>query len=180
MQIITKMWKSIVDWFEHGDLVPVLIVVSAWHYMSILNGKDPAIVALAIGLLVDLGHYRTVRAAFRYSGVSWGERIARFLFAFAMTAVSLAYHQRYYNDWLLSVPIPLLIAGLAWLQRVDRVSRTNPNEPERKSIEPRVVVIEKPIAPIALPFVCHKCGNDYRTQQALAGHLKAHKNGVHP
>ena len=153
-----KAWTIVTDWFEHGDLVPLLIIVSAWHYMSILQGKDPAVVALAIGLLVDLGHYRTIRAAFRYNGASWGERIARWMFALVMTVISLAYHQRYYNDWLFSAPIPLLIAGLAWLQRVDKPHRTEP---------------------IERAFVCPKCQARYKTQQALAGHAKAHKEDIH-
>ena len=170
-----KIWTVITDWFEHGDLVPLLIVVSAWHYMSILQGKDPAIVALAIGLLVDLGHYRTIRAAFRYNGAAWGERIARWMFALVMTVISLAYHQRYYNDWLFSAPIPLLIAGLAWLQRVDKPHRTEPIERQTKAIAVATEPIEPRTEPIALGFVCHKCQARYKTQQALAGHAKAHK-----
>lgn len=117
--MIPKLWKSITTWFEHGDLVPLLVVVSAVHYAAVLQKYDYWPVAIAIGLLVDLGHFRTVRAAVRYAGDNWRQIAVRWFAVVVMTAVSLAYHQRYYGDWWLSAPLPLLIAFLAWQQHVD-------------------------------------------------------------
>ena len=108
-----------VQWFEFGDLLPLLIIVSSAHYISILSNHDNWFVAVAIGILVDLGHYRWVRAAARYSGSDKRQAAIRWLFAISMTVVSLAYHQRFYQDWWLSIPLPLLIASLAWLSKVD-------------------------------------------------------------
>lgn len=151
---LKKAWDWITDWFEYGDLVPLLVLVSAVHYASVLKGKDDLPVAVAIGMLVDLGHFRTVRAAFRYSvvrpkrrrkpadsapwyrwvGYWWSERtsringqlVARWVIALVMTGISLTYHQRYYNDLWLSAPLPFLIAALAWLQRVDQRTKARP------------------------------------------------------
>jgi hypothetical protein len=124
---IRQIPDKVVRWFESGDLVPLLIVVSAVHYAAVLKGKDQWLVAIAIGLLVDLGHYRWVRAAARYDGGRVSQIVTRWTFALVMTGVSLAYHLRYYdNDLWLAAPIPLLIASLAWLAKVDgrRVPQT--------------------------------------------------------
>jgi hypothetical protein len=122
MNAFRRLWSGIVHWFEEGDLLPLLILVSSVHYGTVLSAHDHPLVAIAIGLLVDLGHYRWVRAASRYNGNSKRERAVRWSLAAVMTAVSLAYHQRFYNDWWLSIPLPLLIASLAWLVKVDRAT----------------------------------------------------------
>lgn len=189
------LWRRLVGWFEHGDLVPLLIVVSAWHYAVILAGRDPWPVAVAIGLLVDLGHYRVVRAAVRYSGRT-SQAAARWLVALAMTAVALAYHLRYYEmDWWLAAPIPLLIATLAWLSKVDaalmraaeRPSKTEPaaERPERPAaIAPATESALAATAQIAErgPYVatCEVCGwqrNGYKNERAMRNALNAHKRG---
>jgi len=139
MNWIKSSWSAINDYLEYGDLVPFLVLVSAVHYAVILAGKDYWLVAVAIGLLVDLGHFRTIRAAFRYTGDDRRQQFARWLIALVMTGISLTYHQRYYNDFWLSAPIPFLIAALAWLQKVDRRSgsksetTTKPTETKKET-----------------------------------------------
>jgi hypothetical protein len=44
-----KPWRGIVHWFEHGDLVPLLVLVSAVHYAIVLSEVDAWPVAVAIG-----------------------------------------------------------------------------------------------------------------------------------
>ena len=114
-----NIWNKLTNWFEYGDLVPLIVIVSAAHYIAILKDNDPLYSAIAIGILVDLGHYRTVRAAVRYQSKFLFRGFWRWLIAAGMTTISLNYHQRYYNDYWLSVPLPLLIAALAWLHKVD-------------------------------------------------------------
>lgn len=138
---IKTAWGWITHWFEYGDLVPLLIVVSSVHYADVLADKDQWFVAVSIGVLVDLGHFRTIRAAFRYSVpakrtkrkanwfIRWisrynGQLFARWFIAAVMTCISLAYHERFYEDLWLSAPLPFLIAALAWLQRVDKNAGT--------------------------------------------------------
>jgi hypothetical protein len=186
-----------VNWFERGDLVPLMILVSAVHYASVLQGKDALPVAVAIGLLVDLGHYRTVRSAVRYqtarpatrgrTGRAGAQRrtwrwqmAARLAIAAGMTVVSLAYHQRYYQDWWLSAPLPLLIAALAWLRQVEPAQPAK-REPVRSEEQPAAPQIEllpvaKPLLPepAQLGWVC-ACGYAAGSQAALNGHQRAHR-----
>lgn len=167
--MIKRLWSALVDWFEHGDLVPLLVVVSAVHYSTILAKYDAWPVAVAIGLLVDLGHYRWVRAASRYSGNSKREAATRWAIAGAMTAVSLAYHQRFYADWWLSVPLPLLIASLAWLSKVDRPQTS---KGKAAASETQATVTEQASEPEPM-HVCW-CGYEARSQNALNGHKRRH------
>ena len=174
MKWISTAWNWVVNWFEHGDLVPLIVIVSAFHYAAILQNKDAPAVAVAIGLLVDLGHFRTIRAAVRYSGDDKRQAFARWMIAAGTTALSLNYHQRYYNDWWLSIPLPLLIAALAWLQRVDQrtAARAQPKQtaPLQPASEPPPV--EEPL------FVC-SCGFSAKTQNALNAHSRVHNGKVH-
>jgi len=160
--MIRKPWAAMLDFFERGDLVPLLIVVSAAHYMSVLADHDAWPVAVAIGVLVDLGHYRWVRAAARYDGVRRSQIAVRWAFALVMTAVSLAYHWRYYGgDLWLSAPMPLLIASLAWLAQVDR-----------KHTAPRAEPTAQPERVHA--YTCSICERGFDKPQQLAAHSRVH------
>jgi hypothetical protein len=179
-----NLWRTTLDWFERGDLVPLLIVVSAAHYVVVLAGKDFWPVAVAIGVLVDLGHYRWVRAAARYEGTKPGQVAVRWLFAIILTAISLGYHQRYYQDWLLSAPIPLLIASLAWLAKVDQRAAAKPAAPAAPAViaEPseapkRIASAQRPMLPAEAPLYCEMCGRPAASQNALNAHMRAHRNG---
>lgn len=174
---MTKLWRAAVDWFENADLVPLLVLVSAVHYAAVLSGKDYWLVAVCIGLLVDLGHYRTVRSAVRYNG-GWGNKLTRWAIALGMTVISLNYHQRYYEDWWLSAPLPLLIAALAWLQQVEPKAKPAtirfeaPLQPALSEPKAAPVLLE---APLEAAFICSVCGYEARSQPALNGHKLKHR-----
>lgn len=178
-------WQWLVNWFERGDLVPLLVLVSSVHYASVLAGHDTWPVAVAIGLLVDLGHFRTVKAAVRYKTpdgkwINW-QAVTRYAVALVMTALSLNYHQRYYADWWLSAPLPLLIAALAWLQRVDGTGTTKPATKEEKAerVTTPLAPVSEPLPVVSQPlerrYVCATCGYDAKNQYALAGHGRKHR-----
>jgi hypothetical protein len=115
-----KLWHRFTYWLEKGDLVPFLVIASAYHYVVVLWQHDPWWVAVPIGILVDLGHYRTVIIAARYrvKGGKPSTFVLRWSVAGILTAVSLMYHWRFYGgDFWLAVPIPVLIAALAYFQR---------------------------------------------------------------
>jgi hypothetical protein len=177
---MTRLWRAAVNWFEAGDLVPLLVLVSAVHYAAVLASKDFWAVAVAIGLLVDLGHYRVVRVAVRYQGDNGWQRLARWAIAIGMTAVSLNYHQRYYLDWWLSAPLPLLIAALAWLQQVEprkvekpaTIRFEAPLQPALSEPKAAPVLLE---APLEAAFICSACGYEARSQNALNGHRLKHR-----
>lgn len=191
---LRSAWLWLTDWFEHGDLVPLLVIVSAVHYAAVLRGKDDAAVAISIGMLVDLGHFRTIRAAFRYPGakakrrrkLSEGARwyhvvcyylerpfrkvnaqlAARWLIAAVMTAISFAYHYQYYEGELLfAAPIPFLIAALAWLQRVDANVGAKRAAGNAKKSEP----------PVTFRYNCEEHAYRTNNQRAWAGHMRKHK-----
>lgn len=145
--MISRVWQSVVNWFERGDLIPLLVLVSAVHYANILAEYDYWAVAVAIGLLVDLGHYRIIREAMTYTGTSKKGITIRWTFAAMMTGMSLAYHQMFYNNFWLSAPLPLLIAALAWLQRVDRKPIEKVTKPI-ETIETQSVGPAKPYEPL--------------------------------
>lgn len=143
-------FRAVLEWFEHGDLVPLIVVISAVHYSAILHEYDHIVPAVAIGTLVDLGHYRWTKAAVRYSGESFKERAGRWAMVLVMSAIALNYQQRFYNDWWLSVPMPLLIASLAWLNQKD-------NKPAKKEKVQQVLTEVHPLMlqelqPIAQPL----------------------------
>ena len=121
---LENVWHSILNWIEGGDLVPLLVVVSAVHYAAVLRTRDIWPVAVAIGLLVDVGHFRSVLIAVRYGGADRAERALRYGVAAVMTGISLSYHWRFYGgDWTFALPMPLLIAALAYFDNRDRYKR---------------------------------------------------------
>ena len=140
--------------------MPLLVLVSSVHYAVVLHGYDLWPVAVSIGLLVDIGHYRSVIVAVRYGGGRFWEVVARWVVALVMTGVSLSYHWRFYHgDWALAIPIPLLIGALAWFERVQRRPRQT---------------VPQVAAPPVLPYECPICGLRFASQKALAGHLSGH------
>jgi len=109
---IAHLYKSAVHYFETGDLIPFLVVVSVFHFVGALGKYDIAPVALAVGIGVDVGMYRVVKAALKFGGAWW-------LAAVAISIMSYGYHVEYYaaaqNAWLLALPLPALIVLLAAL-----------------------------------------------------------------
>ncbi len=149
---IANGWKWAINWLEKGNLVPFLVIASAWHYTQVLAQHDPKGVAIAIGVLVDLGAYRAVMIAVRYVGAArpsrkraaagqgakrprrrrssaLKERTWRYVIAFGMTGISLYYHLSYYMRaqlpwWLLNWPLALPLPVLIFaLAYFDRKDR---------------------------------------------------------
>lgn len=157
-----NIFHSIVNWLETGDLVLLIVLVSAVHFASVLAKYDYWPVAIALGLLVDLGIWRTVRSATRYQGANGWERLARWALAAAMICVSYVYHERYYGDYWLAAPVPFLVAALSWLD-----SR-KPAKVERKDAQVETQAAE------TMRHVCITCGASYARQQGLAAHMRKH------
>lgn len=173
--------RWLVRWFEDGDLVPLLVIVSAAHYIAILSAVDPWFVALPLGVLVDLGHYRAVNIAARYSRSDWRQYAVRWFVAAALTVISGAYHLRYYGgDWALALPIPALIVALAYFRRMDARPAAKPAQPApaevTKPAEMRASAEES--KPHAAPgnghrrYDCPLCGRTCESQPQYAAHLR--------
>jgi hypothetical protein len=168
--IIRNITHSVVNWFERGDLVPLIIIISAVHYSLILAEHDIIPVAIAIGLLVDLGHYRWVRAAVRYTGANTWERLGRWSLAAFMTAIAVAYQQRYYNDWWLSLPLPALVISLAWLAEKNKRAGSADHAEAR-----HIITVESKPALAEPGYICDYCGYEAKTQNGLNGHMRKHR-----
>jgi len=188
-----RLWRGLLEWLEGGDLVPLLVIVSAVHYAAVLQAHDWPVVGAVIGLLVDIGHFRSVLIATRYTGENRRERAIRWGVALVMTAVSLSYHWRFYEgQWDLAVPIPLLIAALAYFERKDAYKRRKPAEPSvedapepvedtREIAEDTDEGVEETYDAPPMPYrYCDLCAFAAQSPQAWAGHCRGagHKRKV--
>lgn len=120
-------WHRIAAFFETGDLVPFAVVVSSVHFIQALvtYGGEFWLVAVCVGVFVDMLHYRTIRHAVR--AMTRGA----ILLAAMTTAMSYTFHLLFYVDggamqpvyWLLAAPLPLGMFILAWQQEQARGER---------------------------------------------------------
>lgn len=172
--MIRRAWAAAADWLEKGDLVPLMIAVSAYHYIRVLWGDDPWPVAVLVGVLVDLGHYRTVKIAARYTGKRKHVLIGRWVVALAMTAVSLSYHWRFYDgDWWLAAPMPVLIAVLAYFQRHGYAEAFGDTKEERTIAEDDAEDAQSERSGNGrAPYWCEACEMGFDSPQAYAGHCR--------
>jgi len=121
--------------FVEDNLAFLLMLASGWHFVKVLQNYDHVAVAVAIGLLVDVGTYHSIRIAARYrygvdrAGKHYGRRgqfVLRWTVALIMTALSLYYHLAYYEPavlvarFVLAIPLPLLIVAVSYFRSVDR------------------------------------------------------------
>jgi hypothetical protein len=136
---LRSVWGWIVNTFEYGDLIPLMVIVSAGHYIAVLQSHDTPLTAVAVGILVDLGHYRAVRIAsvYRYTRATDDtkgtgralEFTLRWSVVILLTVITFAYHLRFYaNDWALAAPMPILIAFLAYAGNRGPQSKRNTSE----------------------------------------------------
>jgi hypothetical protein len=117
-------WQRLAQFFEDGDLTPFAVLISIVHYGDVLAAHgEHAIVAYAIGTLVDLIHFRTIRRAFMPHN-NRQETIVNWFVAAITTFMASMYHWRFYEgDYLLALPIPVGIAILAY-HAADKQART--------------------------------------------------------
>jgi hypothetical protein len=64
-------WQRFADFLHKANLIPLVVVVSTYHYYQALRTHDPFWVALPIALFVDLLHFRTVQQAVRTGEGTW-------------------------------------------------------------------------------------------------------------
>lgn len=119
MKTLIQFSKRILHYFETGDLVPFLVVVSVAHFIGALANRDALPVAVAVGIAVDVGMYRVVKAALKHGRVWW-------FVALLVTLISFGYHLEYYGlSWqgvLFAAPLPFLIIALAALSHQEKWS----------------------------------------------------------
>jgi hypothetical protein len=65
------MWQRFADFLHTANLIPLVVLVSGYHYFQALRSHDPVLVAVPIALFVDLLHFRTVQRAVKSSEGAW-------------------------------------------------------------------------------------------------------------
>lgn len=68
---MAKWWQRFADFLHTANLIPLVVVVSVYHYHQALRSHDPFLIALPVALFVDLLHYRTVQQAVRSGEGVW-------------------------------------------------------------------------------------------------------------
>ena len=68
---MNQLWQRIADFLHRANLIPLVVIVSAYHYFQALRSHDPLLVAIPIALFVDLLHFRTVQRAVRVNQMAW-------------------------------------------------------------------------------------------------------------
>jgi hypothetical protein len=65
------MWQKFADFLHTANLIPLVVLVSGYHYFQALRSHDPVLVAVPIALFVDLLHFRTVQRAVKSGEGAW-------------------------------------------------------------------------------------------------------------
>ena len=117
---MVKWWQRFADFLHTANLIPLVILVSSYHYFQALRSHDPVLVAVPIALFVDLLQYRTVHRAVRS-----GERAWKITAVFT-TLMAFALQWIFYNQpgegetllwWqviLFASIVPVGLAIMAW------------------------------------------------------------------
>lgn len=113
-----KLFAAFVNWFESGELAPLIILVSVPHYAQVLAKYDFWPVAAVLGFLLDLAHYRTIKAYQNGRGALW---------MVVLTAFSFGFHAAFYvlggAGWwavFLGAAVPVVIFALSYLSYTER------------------------------------------------------------
>ena len=159
-----KIINRFVDWFENGELTPFVILISIPHYAMVLARFDWWPVAAVLGFLLDMGHYRTIRAYLRGKGAFW---------MIVLSLFSYGFHFAFYFEGgagLASLffggAVPIVIFALSFLGYAERWS-----EKARRAAEETPVVSGKAPAALATSEVSGNLPEPaahYRTWRSLS------------
>lgn len=184
--IANKAWSLIVWAFEKADIIPALVIISAWHYGGAMQRHgDPLPVAVALGVLTDVGHYRSVQSVARKS-----HEPRRWIVMIVLTVLTWYYHFLWYDNFVLSICIPALIVSLALLSHwdgwgrqaakfVQPVRRTETNETNavRTPLNETTNGTNEPLFRCAVPGCAWMSDNERDAnaqQRQAAGHKSGH------
>lgn len=68
---MNQSWQKLSDFLHTANLIPLVVIVSTYHYYQALSNHDPFLVSLHIALFIDLLHFRTVQQAVKSQGNAW-------------------------------------------------------------------------------------------------------------
>jgi hypothetical protein len=68
---MARWWQRFADFLHTANLIPLVVLVSSYHYFQALRSHDPVLVAVPMALFVDLLHFRTVQQAVKSRAGLW-------------------------------------------------------------------------------------------------------------
>ena len=68
---MTALWQKLSDFLHQANLIPLVVIVSVYHYYQALSQHDPFFVAAPMAIFVDLLHFRTVQRAVKTGQGGW-------------------------------------------------------------------------------------------------------------
>lgn len=148
-----RLWTKLVNWFENGDLMPPIILVSVPHYAHVLSGYDWWPVAAVVGFLVDISHYRTIKSYLKDHGKFW---------MIILTVMSFGFHFGFYfmggaglASIFFAAAVPIVIFALSFISKNERLGEKARKEAEKWEIkaEPKaeVPVVSGEVPAISAP-----------------------------
>jgi len=117
---MTKWWQQFAYFLHTANLIPLVILVSSYHYYQALRSHDPMLIAVPMALFVDLLHFRTVQRAVQTKRGLWQ------LTAVFTTAIAFGLQWMFYSQpgesgtllwWqaiLFASIVPVGLAIMAW------------------------------------------------------------------
>ena len=118
---LVQIWNKLSDFLHHAQLIPLVIVVEAWHYYAVLSSHDHLLAAVPLALFLDLLHFRTVQQAIETKKKLW------WVGAALSTAVAYAFQYIFYSApgqdghtlllWkqlLFAAVVPLGVTFMVW------------------------------------------------------------------
>jgi len=70
-QSMSNLWQKLAGFLHTANLIPLVVIISVYHYHQALRSHDPFLIALPMALFVDLMHFRTVQRAVKSSAGLW-------------------------------------------------------------------------------------------------------------
>jgi len=68
---MNQSWQKLSDFLHTANLIPLVVIVSTYHYYQALSSHDPFLISLPIALFIDLLHFRTVQQAVKSQDYAW-------------------------------------------------------------------------------------------------------------
>lgn len=68
---MSNLWQKLADFLHTANLIPLVVIISVYHYHQALRSHDPFLIALPVALFVDLMHFRTVQRAVKSGAGMW-------------------------------------------------------------------------------------------------------------
>lgn len=117
---MTKLWQKFADFLHTANLIPLVVLVSSYHYFQALRSHDPVLVAVPMALFVDLLHFRTVEQAVKsHTGLWQATAVFTTLLAFGLQYIFYSQpgegeHLALWQVILFASIVPVGLAIMAW------------------------------------------------------------------